>query len=53
MVFFVWSPQVPILLYTHKNIKNSYILYTYVLKYYLEFIVVLDLLGKLEIGNEK
>ena len=30
--FFAWSPQVPILLYISKNIKNSYILYSYVLK---------------------
>ena len=30
--FFTWSHQVPILLYSSKNIKNSYILYSYVLK---------------------
>ena len=42
------------MLYSSKNIKNSYILYTYVLKYYLEFIVVvLYLLHKLETRNEK
>ena len=42
------------MLYSSKNIKNSYILYTYVLKYYLEFIVVvLYLLDKLETRNEK
>ena len=40
--------------YGSKNIKNSYISYTYVLKNYLEFIVViLYLLDKLETGNEK
>ena len=39
------------MLYGSKNIKNSY---TYVLKYYLEFIVVvLYLLDKLETRNEK
>ena len=41
------------MLYSSKNIKNSYILYTYVLKYYLEFIVALYLLDKLETRNEK
>ena len=41
------------MLYSSKNIKNSYILYTYVLKYYLEFIFALYLLDKLETRNEK
>ena len=31
--FFTWFPQVPLLLYSSKNIKNSYILYTFVLKF--------------------
>ena len=39
------------MLYGSKNIKNSY---TYVLKYYLEFIVVvLYLLHKLKTRNDK
>ena len=42
------------ILYGSKNIKNSYNFYTYVLEYYLEFIVVvLYLLDKLETRNEK
>ena len=42
------------ILYGSKNIKNSYNVYTYVLEYYLEFIVVvLYLLDKLETRNEK
>ena len=41
------------ILYSSKNIKNSYLLYACVLRYYLEFIVVLYLLDKLETRNEK
>ena len=53
MVFYLAS-HVPLLPYSSKNIKNSYNFYTYVLKYYLDFIVVvLYLLDKLETRNKK
>ena len=46
--FFAWSLQVPILLYSSKNIKNSYNFYTYALKFTWIHIIFIVMFWKVE-----